>query len=621
MTRKQRHYKWHLVGNVILNMVMFTAISVILKPVFMFYNHSAFKDCNFTDYLAVIWHGLPMDVSVAGYFTIIPALLALISIWLHPALIRILHRTYLALASFLISIVYCTDAVLYGFWQFRIDSTPFFYFLSSPKDALASVPIWWVLLGIVVVLLLTAVLFFVLCKTIGTFPESKGIAKDRLIASGVMVVVLALLFVPIRGSLGTSTMNLGRVYYSENQKLNHAAINPCFSLLSSLMNDEDTKDQYRFMAADEANKLFSQITDKTKQGGTDAVFKLLNTNRPNIVMVVLESFSAHIMKSMGGTANVAVNMDKWANEGVLFTNFYANSFRTDRGLAAILAGYPAQPTMSIMKYPNKTGNMPMFPQKLKKAGYQLKYYYGGDADFTNMRSFVTTAGFEDLVSDADFPIKLRLSKWGVPDQYVFDRALADIKSQAPNATHLSVIQTSSSHEPYDVPFKKLNNKILNAFAYTDNCLGKFVAALKKLPSWKNTLVVLVPDHQGCYPEDMDNYSPQRYHIPLLLLGGALKAKGPIATLGSQADIAATLLSQLGLSYSEFTFSKDMLNPNVPHFAFSTVPNAFMMKTTDNTVFYNCETNKTILDNGKTPGKNLPYGKAYLQKLYDDISNR
>ena len=600
---------------------MFTAISVILKPVFMFYNHSAFKDCNFTDYLAVIWHGLPMDVSVAGYFTIIPALLALISIWLHPALIRILHRTYLALASFLISIVYCTDAVLYGFWQFRIDSTPFFYFLSSPKDALASVSIWWVLLGIVVVVVLTAVLFFILCKTIGTFPESKGIAKDRLIASGVMVVVLALLFVPIRGSLGTSTMNLGRVYYSKNQKLNHAAINPCFSLLSSLMNDEDTKDQYRFMAADEANKLFSQITDKTKQGGTDAVFKLLNTNRPNIVMVVLESFSAHIMKSMGGTANVAVNMDKWANEGVLFTNFYANSFRTDRGLAAILAGYPAQPTMSIMKYPNKTGNMPMFPQKLKKAGYQLKYYYGGDADFTNMRSFVTTAGFEDLVSDADFPIKLRLSKWGVPDQYVFDRALADIKSQAPNATHLSVIQTSSSHEPYDVPFKKLNNKILNAFAYTDNCLGKFVAALKKLPSWKSTLVVLVPDHQGCYPEDMDNYSPQRYHIPLLLLGGALKAKGPIATLGSQADIAATLLSQLGFSYSEFTFSKDMLNPNVPHFAFSTVPNAFMMKTTDNTVFYNCETNKTILDNGKTPGKNLPYGKAYLQKLYDDISNR
>ncbi len=600
---------------------MFTAISVILKPAFMFYNHNAFKDCAFTDYLAVIWHGLPMDISVAGYLTIVPALLALISIWLHPALIRILHRIYLALASLLLSIVYCTDAVLYSFWQFRIDSTPFFYFLSSPKDALASVSVWWVLLGVVVMLLLTAALFIVLCKTIGTFPESKGIAKDRLIASAVMVVVLALLFVPIRGSLGTSTMNLGRVYYSENQKLNHAAINPCFSLLSSLMNDENTTDQYRFMAADEANKLFSQITDKTKQGGTDAVFKLLNTNRPNIVMVVLESFSAHIMKSMGGTANVAVNMDKWANEGVLFTNFYANSFRTDRGLAAILAGYPAQPTMSIMKYPNKTGNLPMFPQKLKKAGYQLKYYYGGDADFTNMRSFVTTAGFEDLVSDADFPIKLRLSKWGVPEQYVFDRALADIKSQAPNTTHLSVIQTSSSHEPYDVPFKKLNNKILNAFAYTDNCLGKFVAALKKLPSWKNTLVVLVPDHQGCYPEDMDNYSPQRYHIPLLLLGGALKAKGPIATLGSQADIAATLLSQLGFSYSEFTFSKDMLNPNVPHFAFSTVPNAFMMKTTDNTVFYNCETNKTILDNGKTPGKNLPYGKAYLQKLYDDISNR
>ena len=621
MTRKQQHYKWHLVGNVILTLVMFTAISVILKPVFMLYNHSAFKDCNFSDYVAVIWHGLPMDMSVAGYFTIIPALLAFISIWLHPALIRCLHKTYLLIASLVLSVVHCTDAVLYDYWRFRIDSTPFFYFFSSPKDALASVPVWWVVLGVFILLLLTFLIFIILSKSLGSLPESIGIAKDRLITTGIMVVVLGLLFIPIRGSLGTSTMNLGRVYYSDNQKLNHAAINPCFSLLSSMVNDENTKDQYRFMTAAQANKLFSQIKDKTKQGGSDAVYKLLNTNRPNIVMVVLESFSTHIMKSMGGTPNVAVNMDKWANEGVLFTNFYANSFRTDRGLAAILAGYPAQPTMSIMKYPSKTGSLPMFPQKLKKVGYQLKYYYGGDADFTNMRSFVTTAGFEDLVSDADFPIKLRLSKWGVPDQYVFDRALADIKNQTADATHLSVIQTSSSHEPYDVPYKRLNNKILNAFAYTDNCLGKFVAALKKLPSWKNTLVVLVPDHQGCYPENMDNYTPERYHIPLLLLGGALKAKGPIATFGSQADIAATLLSQLGLSYSEFTFSKDMLNPNVPHFAFSTVPNAFMMKTNDNTVFYDCETNKVLLDNGKTPRKNLPYAKAYLQKLYDDISNR
>ena len=621
MTRKQQHYKWRLVGNVILTLVMFTAISVILKPVFMFYNHSSFSDCTLSDYMAVIWHGLPMDLSVAGYFTIIPALLALISIWLNPTLIRVLHRTYLFFAALVLSVIYCTDGILYDYWHFRIDSTPFFYFFSSPKDALASVSTWWIVFGVTMLLILIFALFFILVKTLGRLPESKGIAKDRLIASAIMIVMLGLLFIPIRGSLGTSTMNLGRVYFSENQKLNHAAINPCFSLLTSLINDENTQDQYRFFTETEANKLFAKIRDNSAKGGTDAVFKMLNTNKPNIILVVLESFSAHIMKSMGGTPNVAVNMDKWANEGVLFTNFYANSFRTDRGLASILAGYPAQPTMSIMKFPNKTGSLPMFPQKLKKAGYQLKYYYGGDADFTNMRSFVTTAGFEDLISDADFPLKLRLSKWGVPDEFVFERALVDIKQQDANAAHLTVIQTSSSHEPYDVPYNKLNNKILNAFAYTDNCLGKFVNALKQLPMWKNTLVVLVPDHQGCYPENLDNYTPERYHIPLLLIGGALKAKGHIATYGSQADIAATLLSQLGISYNEFTFSKDMLNPNVPHFAFSTVPNAFMMKTNDNTVFFNCETNKTILDNGKTPGANLPYAKAYLQKLYDDISKR
>jgi len=187
--------------------------------------------------------------------------------------------------------------------------------------------------------------------------------------------------------------------------------------------------------------------------------------------------------------------------------------------------------------------------------------------------------------------------------------------------YLKVIQTSSSHEPFDVPYHRLENKFLNAFAYTDDCLGRFIAQAKRLPEWKNTLVILVPDHLGCYPENIDNYSVDRYHIPLILLGGALKGGGKIGTYGSQVDIAATLLSQLGLSYKAFTFSKDLLNPRVPHFGFATVPNALIMITKENAVVFNCDTKMVISDTGRCPGRNLPYGKAYLQKLYDDIASR
>ena len=102
------------------------------------------------------------------------------------------------------------------------------------------------------------------------------------------------------------------------------------------------------------------------------------------------------METFGGHPNVAVNMDKFAKEGILFSNFYANSFRTDRGLASIISGYPGQPSTSIMKYPEKTDKLPSIPRSLKNAGYSLEYYYGGDADFTNMRSYLVSSGIGRL---------------------------------------------------------------------------------------------------------------------------------------------------------------------------------------------------------------------------------
>lgn len=619
MIRNLPHYKLRLVGFIFLTFTIFTLIQVLFKPVFMLYN-MVYDNCVFSDYCDVMLHGLPMDFSIAGYLTVFPGFIIVLSAWLKVSIIKMMQRIYFLIVAVLLSLIHSVDTVLYDFWRFRLDTTPVFYLLSSPKDAFASVSPWFVIGGIFAFLIIATLIFYILKWTLMHLPEGRGYVGDRFLASFVCLLATAALILPIRGGITTSTMNIGRVYFSPVQQMNHAAINPVFSLIHSFINTAQVEKQYRFMDDKQASKLFNALLDKTTTVGDSAVYRVLKTERPNVIVVILESFSSKIMKTMGGLPHVAVNMDRYAQEGILFTNFYANSFRTDRGLASIIAGYPAQPTMSIMKYTDKTESLPMFPKVMQKAGYDLQYYYGGDADFTNMRSFLTTAGFERIVADKDFDVRLRLSKWGVHDEYVFDRALADIK-QHRGGPYLKIIQTSSSHEPFEVPFKKHADKVLNAFAYTDDCLGKFVEALRKLPSWNNTLVVLVPDHLGCYPENIDNYTFDRYHIPLILMGGAVKGGGKIPFYGSQIDIAATLLSQLRLSYADFTFSKDLLNPNVPHFAFATVPNAFAMITEDNAVFYNCETNQVITDKGKKTGKNLPYGKAYLQKLYDDISKR
>lgn len=596
---------------------LFVVLFVLCKPVFMLYNHSIYHTASFVDYLSVMWHGLPLDLSVAGYVTALPGLLLILSAFMPMRTLQFVFKGYLMLLSLFLPLIFVVDMVLYAYWGFRLDSTPLFYFFSSPKDAIASVSIWFVLLGVVVSAVLVVLLYLLLRRLFLRIPLQRPEGRRRYIIAGVMLLCTAFLFLPIRGGITVSTMNVGKVYFCSNQQLNHAAINPCFSLLSSLWGGINT-DGYHYMDDKVADRLLAQIIDTSDAGsGTQS---LLRTRRPNVIVVILESFSAKIMKTLGGIP-VAVNMDRLGQEGILFTNFYANSFRTDRGVASILAGYPAQPSMSIMKYPQKSETLPMFPRVMKEAGYDLCYYYGGDADFTNMRSFLATAGFDRIISDRDFPLSQRISKWGAPDGEVFKRLLTDLGLGAYRQPFLRIVQTSSSHEPYDVPYHKLQDPRLNAFAYADSCLGAFVDKLRTTPLWSNTLIIMVPDHLGVYPGDIDNYGFDRYHIPLIFAGGALRQSMQIPTYASQIDIAATLLSQLGLSHRRFTFSKDIMNPRSPHFGFSTFPNAFGMVSPYDSVFFNCDTRQVIHEKGCRKGLLLPYGKALLQKLYQDIAKR
>ena len=223
---------------------------------------------------------------------------------------------------------------------------------------------------------------------------------------------------------------------------------------------------------------------------------------PDILIVIMESFASDLLPSMGTQKDVAVELDSIAQKSILFTRFYANSFRTDRGLISILSGYPAQPTMSIMRYPAKTAHLPSIARSLmQQRHYTTSYYYGGDVDFANQRSYLISQGYQKIISDTDFPIEDKLSKWGVPDHLVANRLLADLKKEQKGGPKLRIFQTSSSHEPFDVPYKRLSDKRLNAFAYTDSVIGSLMREYSKLPRWKNTIVVLVPDHVGGYKEN------------------------------------------------------------------------------------------------------------------------
>ena len=622
----------------------FVVLFVLQKPLFLFLEKGSATqpvDNIFTELPAVIWHGLPLDLSMAGYLSVIPGLLSIAVVWLKRDLVKPIMNIYFIIASLFITCSFLLNASLYPYWKYPLDSTPLFYFFTSPADAIASVSIWQVILSIVILIVLTIGVWFTLRMRgekrqqysrysygYGGFGSGKrnrfdDFDRHRGRTSIILLLLTGLLFLPIRGGITVSTMNTGQAYYSQNAYLNHSAVNPLFSLLESITHQEDFASQYRFMKDKEADKIFATMTSTSDENTypllNEATFK---KGTPDILIVIMESFASDIMPSMGSYKDVAVCLDSIAQQSILFTRFYANSFRTDRGMVSILSGYPAQPTTSIMRYPRKTSQLPSIARNLVKyKNYKTTYYYGGDADFCNMRSYLVSQGYQHIISDANFPIEDKLSKWGVPDHILAAKMMEDIKAQQnEKRTMLRILQTSSSHEPFEVPYHRLKDKRLNAFAYTDSVMGAIVREYRKLPRWKNTLIVFVPDHVGGYKENLNDHDRSRYQIPLILAGGAISRPMKVGIIGSQHDIAATLLGQLGVEHREFTFSKNMMSDATPKFAFFAVNDAFGIVSEENSLIYDNRAKRIVYDKGEK-GFNLKRGQAYLQKLYDDLAKK
>ena len=595
------------IKTLILVFSLWTAVGMLSKVLFLLFYHSLIPSLGAGDCLAVVWHGLLLDVAIAGYLSILPGLMLALSAWYAGAALQWLWRGYFALTAFVTSLAYVSNLGLYAYWGFPLDGTPLLYIKTSPSAALASMAAWQLLLMPLIIIGVAVGIY----KLMPRLPQR---AKRGRIATGVALVLLsATMIIPIRGGFGTGTNHTGSVYFSPDIRLNHAAVNPIFCFVESVTHQEEIATRYRFMDGKEADAIFSAMSGTRLR--PDAVRKDYN-----VVLICLESFSKYIMTEAGHVSGVTPNLDRYSREGIYFPNIFASSFRTDRGLVSVLSGLPAQPTMSVMDIPHISTSLPSIARTLVGDGYATHFYYGGDTNFSNMKSYIVGTGFQDVTAQYEFSPKLSTGKWGVADGPVYDRMLADIKEA--RQPFFKAFMTSSSHEPFDVPsYHKLDSPELNAFAYADHCLGVFVEQLKTLPCWKNTLVVIVPDHLGAYPAQADNYQRWRYELPLVLLGGMITQPREVATVGSQTDIAATVLAMLGRGHEDFLYSKDLLDPAAPHFAFFSVPDAMGMVEGDAFIYYDNTSKSVVTAEGTTPEALLPKAKAYLQKLYDDLGAR
>lgn len=596
----------------------FLALFVLEKPLFMILqDRKLLADAASGDWLRVIWHGLKLDVSVAGYLTLFTWITVFVSLWTGGAKwLLIVNRTYFIVISFVLSLTFVGNALLYPYWGFPLDSTPLFY-LRNPGDALASVSGWLIAgaLFSAAAIWLAVTWGFWICTRL-LYGIKPAINKGWW--SIVMTLAGGLLFLGIRGGATQSTANLGRVYFSQNIFLNHSAVNPAFSLTESVAKQRDFAARYRFFPESERATVF----DGLKAPAPDSLPVLLTTQGPDVLLVLLESFSMNILEERIDGAEVTPRINALRNEGIWFPQFYANSFRTDRGLVAVLNGYPAQPMTSVMKYPAKSQTLPSIAKKLRDEGYSTEVIYGGDIDFTNMRSYFYSSGFSTVTGKDGLRLGGLRSKWGYDDRVMFGETLRRINEKPRGERFFMTFLTLSSHEPFTVPFDRFADPILNAIAFTDDCLGEFIDSLRLMPVWENLLVILVSDHAMTFPRTLRNFDISRHHIPMVWTGGAVAGPRTVEDMWSQSDIAASLLAQLGIDDGEFIFSHNIFNPQQQPMAFYTFNHGFGYIDPSGATVWDIESERALIIEGEEgTALRQKRGKAILQTLMEDMAGR
>ena len=581
---------------------------ILMRVFFMLYNHQLAFDLRLSSWVGAFTHGFRLDLSLTGYILAVSGLFISLSVPFPQQLTRLSLKILNLMLLAIFTIIAVSDFELYRNWGFRMDTTPLIY-ISKPKEALASLEVWLILALIVTM----AGLF------IGFFFYWKAFVArkiDQMRASGwwwspVFLILTASMIIPVRGGVGIAPINTGAAYFSNDRFANHAALNVVWNLGYELSRMDDSKRDYNFVDDEKAEKAFSRLASEST-----GFKKVLKSDHPNIVLIILESFTSKLIEPLGGKPNITPHFNRYAEKGILFTHFYANASRSDKGIAAILSGYPAHPTASVIKYAHKTEKLPSIAQDLKRKGYSSSFYYGGDIDFANMRSYFINCGFEHLITMDDFDSQYYNSKWGVHDHVMFERLYKDIETDT--SRFFKVLFTLSSHEPFDVPMETVvkgntrPEKFMNSIVYTDRYLGWFLDKMALLPQWENTLIILIADHGSPRPGNSASHEPEKFQIPMLWTGGALKDTLKFHHTASQKDLARTLLSQINLETDPYPFSLNLFADTLHHYAYYAFNEGFGFVTDSSTTVYGHDRKSAII---AKPGKNqkeLEMGKIFLQ---------
>jgi len=571
-------------------------------------------------------NGLRLDLASAAYLSLIPFLL--IALTAIRRLVRIagwLVMAWTAVATAVLALLAAADLGIFREWGRRIDAAVLQY-LSHPTESWAAAgggPRWLMLAVFVVVTgLFVALARRVLRVRLRQLPPVHPAAVLPLAFAAVLLVI------PARGGIQQIPINQSSAYFSPLPFANQAALNVGWNFFDSWHRGLNRRDNpYVVMPMDSA---WALCCHAERSEADDLRIRYIRGNRPSVLLIIWESFTARSVERLGGVAGATPEFDSLAAEGLLFRRMYAAGDRSEKGLAAILAGAPTIPNGSILTIPSKSRTLPMLSRDLDSAGYATAFYYGGELGFANIKSFVLEGRFDRVIGKEDFPRSTWTSKWGAHDEVVAERVWNDVRSST--QPFFFTWLTQSSHEPFDVPGPVRvpgsdgESRFLNSLAYTDHVLGKFLRGASREPWWATTLVVIIADHSKKLERtdrDVPYKSPASwYHIPMLWIGGALEHGGSMEHLASQTDLAPTLLGQLGMSGGErYRFGRDLFAGAPRPWAYYGFDDGFGLVMADGSLVWEHVPDRITSRVGRIGDAEFRIGRAMLQVTYQDYLDR
>lgn len=516
-----------------------------------------FKNSDVAYWLTFIY-GLRMDTITASILLVIP----LIVLSFTPVKLRNIANSFLKyyfLVIFSLAI-YIENATFPFIAQYDVRPNYLFVeYLIYPKEVFAMIFADYKAELLIAFMMIGMFIYFYLKHVKDDF--FKLFETPYIKRAAIFLPILALLFMGVRSSFGHRGANISDAMFSTNRMVNEITKNSLhsigYAIYSNAVHEGGEVKRYGKMEIKEALIRVKKRLNINSNNDSSPLSRIqkshFKTDKPkNLVIFVQESMGYQFVNAVGGEDGITPNFNRLSKEAILFKDLYSNGTRSVRGLAGVSAGNLAVPGVGVLKRNRSQKDFFTIASALKPFGYHTSFIYGGESRFDNMQGWYNGNGFDEIIDQPKFENPTFVAPWGVCDEDLVVKANEEFKKlHAKGQKFATVMFSQSNHSPFEFPCEKIElikdvppNSVKNAIKYADHAIGRFIELAKKEPYYKDTVFVIVADHNvRVYGDDM--VPVDMFHIPAIILGGDIK---PMIydKITTQPDVLATALDLIGL---------------------------------------------------------------------------